>query len=123
MIPLGPDDRRDYEEWMVETGQALLDRARNNPGQTVAPAESYIWGEMRPHRGTVRSNGQGGRRRRYYEWDHTHGEIEVYDSRGDHVGAIDSVTGEWVKPPRKGRDIREKLTELERDGQTTTRSA
>lgn len=42
---------------------------------------------------------------RYYEWDHTHGHIEVYNKRGRHLGALDAVTGELIKPPVRGRRI------------------
>ncbi|MSP03521.1 MAG: hypothetical protein EXR07_21150 [Acetobacteraceae bacterium] len=41
-----------------------------------------------------------------YTWDALHGEIEYYDSRGRHRGALDGVTGAQIKPPRKGRRIR-----------------
>jgi hypothetical protein len=44
-------------------------------------------------------------RKRLYEWDHTHGEIEVYNRWGYHLGALDAVTGELIKGPRKGRRI------------------
>ena len=42
---------------------------------------------------------------RLYEWDGRHGEIEVYNNRGEHLGAADAVTGILVKPPKKGRTI------------------
>ncbi len=59
----------------------------------------------------VRVTRQGGQRwrspeaDRYYEWDDLHGEIEVYDRRGNHLGAADAATGEVVKGPRAGRTI------------------
>ena len=37
-------------------------------------------------------------RKRLYEWDSTHGEVEVYNLRGRHLGAADPVTGEIIKP-------------------------
>jgi hypothetical protein len=51
-----------------------------------------------------------GRRRwrkgkRLYEWDSQHGEIEVYDLRGNHLGVADVMTGELVKDPVRGRRI------------------
>jgi hypothetical protein len=42
---------------------------------------------------------------RYFEWDGLHGELEVYNRRGRHIGAFDPVTGVQLKPPRKGRRI------------------
>lgn len=57
----------------------------------------YIYGERRwrSRRGTY-----------IYTWDSFHGEIEVYNARGQHRGAIDAVTGKPIKPARKGRTIR-----------------
>ena len=40
-----------------------------------------------------------------YTWDALHGEIEYFDSRGRHRGALDPITGEPIKPARKGRRI------------------
>ena len=45
------------------------------------------------------------RGRLLYSWDELHGEIEVFDRRGYHMGALDAVTGEQVKPPRKERRL------------------
>ena len=44
-------------------------------------------------------------RERYYTWDSSHGEIEVFTKRGRHLGALDAVTGAFIKPPVKGRRI------------------
>lgn len=41
-----------------------------------------------------------------YTWDALHDELEVFDLRGHHLGAADPVTGNWIKPARKGRRIR-----------------
>ena len=41
-----------------------------------------------------------------YTWDGLHGELEVYDARGHHLGTADPVTGERIKRARKGRRIR-----------------
>lgn len=55
--------------------------------------------------------GQPGGRRKYrgnkriYEWDSLHGELEVYDNRGYHLGAADAMTGDLTKPAVKGRRI------------------
>jgi hypothetical protein len=42
---------------------------------------------------------------RYYTWDARHEEVEVFDKRGRHRGAVDPFTGALVKPAVKGRRI------------------
>jgi hypothetical protein len=42
---------------------------------------------------------------RLYTWDSLHGEIEVYNDRGYHLGVLDAVSGELIKPAVKGRKI------------------
>jgi hypothetical protein len=42
-----------------------------------------------------------------YQWDELHGEIEVYNKRGWHLGAIDAITGELIKEAVKGRRLRD----------------
>jgi hypothetical protein len=41
-----------------------------------------------------------------YTWDGLHGEVEMFNSRGEHLAALDAVTGRRINPPRKGRRIR-----------------
>ncbi len=41
-----------------------------------------------------------------YSWDELHGEVEVFNQRGYHMGALDAVTGKQIKPPRKERRLR-----------------
>jgi Cytotoxic len=53
-----------------------------------------------------------GRRRyrgnkRLYEWDSQHGELEVYDTRGNHLGVADVYSGEFIKPAVHGRRIQD----------------
>ena len=48
-----------------------------------------------------RSNGG----ERIYTWDALHGEVEVFNQRGFHLGALDPITGEMVKQPVRGRRI------------------
>ena len=43
--------------------------------------------------------------KRYYTWDSLHGEVEVWDRNGWHLGAVDALTGKLVKEARKGRRI------------------
>jgi len=58
----------------------------------------------------------GGIRRRWktpdkkiLEWDYQHGEIEMYDKKGNHLGAFDPKTGLQVKDAEKDRDIKKYL--------------
>uniref|UniRef100_Q07KR7 Colicin E3-like ribonuclease domain-containing protein n=1 Tax=Rhodopseudomonas palustris (strain BisA53) TaxID=316055 RepID=Q07KR7_RHOP5 len=43
--------------------------------------------------------------KRLYTWDGLHGEIEVFNARGRHLGALDPVTGEFIKDAVRGRTI------------------
>ncbi|WP_420715284.1 colicin E3/pyocin S6 family cytotoxin [Corallococcus sp. BB11-1] len=42
---------------------------------------------------------------RLYTWDSLHGEIEVFNKRGRHLGALDAVSGKLIKEAVKGRVI------------------
>ncbi|MFR2745759.1 MAG: colicin E3/pyocin S6 family cytotoxin [Roseburia hominis] len=42
---------------------------------------------------------------RLYSWDELHGEIEVFNKQGWHLGALDAKTGELIKQARKDRSI------------------
>ena len=67
--------------------------------------ESGFWKGLRPYRGKTKTNGESGKGRRFYEWDYTHGDVEVYDGRGNHLGSADPATGLPTKPPNPGRSI------------------
>lgn len=67
--------------------------------------ESEIWQDL-DNAGNGRKQSGNGSRRRYYEWDHTHNDIEVYDKNGRHQGSMDPTTGEMYKPPVDGRRIK-----------------
>lgn len=54
----------------------------------------------------VKTSGSGSKQR-YYEWDHTHNDIEVYDKKGRHLGSMDPITGELYKPPVNGRKLKQ----------------
>ena len=45
------------------------------------------------------------RGKRLYTWDSLHGEIEVFNDRGKHLGGVDAVTGTWIKEAVEGRRI------------------
>lgn len=40
---------------------------------------------------------------RYYSWDSLHGEFEVFDRRGLHLGSVCPQTGITIKPAVRGR--------------------
>lgn len=42
---------------------------------------------------------------RLYTWDSLHGEIEVFNKRGQHLGALDAVSGALTKDPVRGRKV------------------
>ena len=42
---------------------------------------------------------------RIYEWDYQHGELEKYNSLGNHMGVFDPKTGLQIKPAIKNRKI------------------
>lgn len=41
----------------------------------------------------------------FYSWDSLHGEIEVFNKRGRHMGSLDAESGVYIKNPVKGRKI------------------
>jgi hypothetical protein len=44
-------------------------------------------------------------RSKLYTWDAAHGEIEVFNRRGRHLGALDAITGKLIKGAVAGRRI------------------
>jgi hypothetical protein len=69
--------------------------------QKVVKQQSPVWRELKPSRGQRKTDGKN-----YYEWDYTHGNIEVYNSRGKHLGVMDPTTGKMIGRPLSGRDIK-----------------
>ncbi len=47
-----------------------------------------------------------GNGKKYYDWDHTHNDIEVYDNKGRHLGSMNPITCKMYKPVAKGRKIK-----------------
>ena len=54
----------------------------------------------------IRSSGEGRSKQRYYTGNYTHGDIEVFNRRGDHLATIDAIQGDRTKPPVSGRTLR-----------------
>jgi hypothetical protein len=44
-------------------------------------------------------------RKRLFTWDGLHGEVEVFNARGQHLGSVDAVTGALIKLAVRGRRI------------------
>ncbi|WP_407675306.1 colicin E3/pyocin S6 family cytotoxin [Paraburkholderia sprentiae] len=63
-------------------------------------ADSPVWQDLQPAGNGVKTDGS-----RFYEWDYTHNDIEVYDKRGRHLGSADPVTGDLNKPAVPGRKL------------------
>ena len=61
-------------------------------GGTLAPSQSPVWNGYDTYRDNIKTSGTGSDKQ-YYRWDRTHGHIETYNSRGEHIGVTDSTTG------------------------------
>ncbi|RSB46611.1 MULTISPECIES: colicin E3/pyocin S6 family cytotoxin [Brevundimonas] len=44
--------------------------------------------------------------KRLYTWDALHGEVEVFNKRGRHLGVQDPQTGDFIKDAVPGRSIK-----------------
>lgn len=71
-----------------------------------SPSESSAWKDFSPFRNGIKSNGLSGKGKQYYQWDYTHGDIEVYDRNGIHLGSMEPNTGIMHKPPVPGRTLK-----------------
>ncbi|WP_328528974.1 colicin E3/pyocin S6 family cytotoxin [Nocardioides sp. NBC_00368] len=80
-------------------------------GDSYVPAPSTLPGFPGAQRAKPMTpvQGGGGLRKRWtwdgniLEWDSQHGEVEMYNKRGKHLGAYDPETGNQVKGPEAGR--------------------
>ncbi|MGM0878884.1 MAG: colicin E3/pyocin S6 family cytotoxin [Bacillota bacterium] len=43
--------------------------------------------------------------KRLYTWDSLHGEIEIFNKHGRHLGCAEPISGELIKPAVKGRKL------------------
>ncbi|WP_419964796.1 colicin E3/pyocin S6 family cytotoxin [Pelomonas caseinilytica] len=85
-------------------GHILLNTRGDRQVQQTAPHGEF-WKGLKPYRGKTKTNGLSGGKRRFYEWDHTHGDVEQYDSQGRHLGSVDAETGDQTKDAVPGRKI------------------
>ena len=75
----------------------------------IYKSQSPVWKNFENYRQGLRTNGLSGSKKRYYEWDNTHNDIEVYDHKGNHLGSMDPTTGEMYKDAVPSRNIKDKL--------------
>jgi len=71
----------------------------------IMKQESKVWKQLGNITGKDRKYSGIGKKKRYYEWDHTHNDIEVYDHKGRHLGSMDPLNADIYKGPVKGRRI------------------
>ena len=120
-ISLTEGQRRAYDNYLKGEGGRLMEERKIRENLKIAPSQSFLWTQIKknPMKDGKYTNGLKGKNYRYYDWDYSHSEIEVYNKSGRHLGAIDGVTGEWTSKP----DLK-KGSELEPEtGQTTSGSA
>lgn len=79
---------------------------KNERKFNVTKQESKKWNALGKVKGQDRRISGSVKYKQYYEWDFTHNDIEIYDSKGKHLGSMDPTTGELYKPAVKGRTIR-----------------
>jgi hypothetical protein len=94
----------------VKVRFAIRGDSNNQRKTNCLKAESSIWKGFKPYKEGIKTNGLSGKDARFYEWDFTHNDIEVYGSKGKtHLGSMNPVTGEIYKPGIPGRSIRNKI--------------
>ena len=77
----------------------------SNRKQNPNKSESEVWKNFDKGKGDIRTSGSG-KSKKYYQWDHTHNDIEVYNHRGRHLGSMDPQSGKLYKPPVNGRSLK-----------------
>ena len=87
-------------------GSAFGGRIETSQKKNPTKGESEIWKNLNNVKGQDRKTSGVSSNKKYYEWDHTHNDIEVYDKRGHHLGSMDPTTGEMYKPAVPGRTIK-----------------
>ena len=80
------------------------DDESSNRKTNPSKSESKVWRKLDNYRDGIKRSGSG-RNQRFYKWDHTHNDIEVYNHRGKHLGSMDPSTGKMYKPPAPGRTL------------------
>ena len=80
---------------------------KNNKRKTnCTKNESPIWRSFENVKNSDLKTSGHGASQKFYQWDYTHNDIEVYDCNGKHLGSMDPITGEMYKLPVKGRVLK-----------------
>jgi hypothetical protein len=83
-----------------DSSQGGSGQRQTNPTRS----ESKVWKQLENFKNGLKRSGQGSKTQ-YYDWDNLHNDIEVYDSKGRHLGSMDPTTGRMYKPAVGGRTI------------------
>lgn len=87
-----------------EAGNATFnsENGDGSSGRQANPskADSPVWQNLDNAGNGVKTDGK-----RFYEWDYTHNDIEVYNKRGVHLGSMDPLTGDMYKDAVPGRKL------------------
>jgi hypothetical protein len=59
--------------------------------------ESPEWNKAENFKSEFKTNGQNGKNREYYRWDHKHKDIEVYNGKAELIGSKDPITGRMYR--------------------------
>lgn len=94
------------QRWINENGYSSEEeRRRGDRVVNCSKKDSPVWKGLkhhgRDHYGReIRTNTKTGSDKRYYQWDNTHNDIEVYNHRGEHLGSMDPRNGNMYKGPK-----------------------
>ena len=67
-----------------------------------AGKQGKFWKSLKNFRGNIKTNGLSGSAKRFFQFDYTHGDVEVYNGRGQHLGSAGPETGVMTKPAVPG---------------------
>ena len=100
-----------YIQQWINDNDYSSDEERDRRERVVncSKSRSPVWRGMEHYRGDIKTNGKTGYDKRFYRWDNTHNDIEVYNKYGNHLGSMDPRTGVMYKGPVSGRNIRHLL--------------
>jgi RHS repeat-associated protein len=68
--------------------------------------QGKFWKGLKNFRNEIKTNGQSGSARRFYTFDYTHQDVEVFNGQGTHLGSADPETGAMTKPAVAGRTLK-----------------
>ncbi len=89
------------------TGDPNKGNKKNNGRKfNIKKQESEVWKKLDSVKGMDRKTSGSGKSKKFYEWDYTHNDIEVYNYKGQHIGSMNPLTGKMYKSPVKGRVIK-----------------